>query len=209
MLKQAGALDAADLGRELLSAAREGDYVEVQAVLRQGVDVNFAGAHGQTALFLASEEGHSSVVTLLIENGADVDQRSGNSATALIIGAAAGRCDVVEALLRAGADVNMVFRLGDVHSTALLEAAHNGHADVVAALLDAGAHTDVRDSWGRSPLDLGKEFGHQDVVGVLKSRSRWLTMRKWSAGLGGLLVVLIAWGLLRRKLGNRSNEEGP
>ncbi|KAL6614239.1 hypothetical protein ACP70R_036509 [Stipagrostis hirtigluma subsp. patula] len=54
--------------------------------------------------------------------------------------------------------------------TALHAAAAAGEAEAVAALVDMGADTAAADARGRTPLDVAREKGYQEVVDVLE---RW------------------------------------
>ncbi|XP_031233691.1 cyclin-dependent kinase inhibitor 2A-like [Mastomys coucha] len=113
--------------------------------------------------------------------------------------AAQGRVQEVRALLEAGISPNapnsfghtpiQVMMMGNVHVAALLllygadsncadattlsrpvhDAAREGFLDTLVVLHRAGARLDVRDAWGRLPLDLAQERGHQDVVRYLSA----------------------------------------
>ncbi|KAM4877077.1 cyclin-dependent kinase inhibitor 2A-like isoform 1-T1 [Thomomys bottae] len=49
------------------------------------------------------------------------------------------------------------------------DAAREGFLDTLVALHRAGARLDVRDAWGRLPVDLAEERGHQDVARYLRA----------------------------------------
>ncbi|XP_037349684.1 cyclin-dependent kinase inhibitor 2A-like isoform X1 [Talpa occidentalis] len=49
------------------------------------------------------------------------------------------------------------------------DAAREGFLDTLEALHQAGARLDVRDAWGRLPVDLAEACGHQDVVSYLRA----------------------------------------
>uniref|UniRef100_A0A8C5L0I1 Cyclin dependent kinase inhibitor 2A n=1 Tax=Jaculus jaculus TaxID=51337 RepID=A0A8C5L0I1_JACJA len=120
------------------------------------------------------------------------------SADWLTRAAAQGRAREVRALLLAGASPNapnafgrtpiQVMMMGSAQVAELLllhgaepncadpatltrpvhDAAREGFLDTLAALHRAGARLDVRDAWGRLPVDLAAERGHGEVVQYLR-----------------------------------------
>lgn len=123
----------------------------------------------------------------------------GSSDAALANAAARGQVETVRQLLETGADPNRVNRfgrrpiqvmmMGSARTAELLllhgaepncadpatltqpvhDAAREGFLDTVMALHRAGARLDVRDAWGRLPVDLAEERGHQEVSGYLRA----------------------------------------
>uniref|UniRef100_A0A2K6QDN7 Cyclin dependent kinase inhibitor 2A n=1 Tax=Rhinopithecus roxellana TaxID=61622 RepID=A0A2K6QDN7_RHIRO len=121
------------------------------------------------------------------------------SADWLATAAARGRVEEVRALLEAGALPNapnsygrrpiQVMMMGSAHVAELLllhgaepncadpatltrpvhDAAREGFLDTLAVLHRAGARLDVRDAWGRLPVDLAEERGHRDVARYLRA----------------------------------------
>ncbi|XP_066113448.1 cyclin-dependent kinase inhibitor 2A-like [Saccopteryx bilineata] len=78
-----------------------------------------------------------------------------------------GRTRVAELLLFHGADPNCAdptTLTRPVH-----DAAREGFLDTVVVLHRAGARLDVRDAWGRLPVDLAEERGHRHVVQYLRA----------------------------------------
>ncbi|XP_027970992.1 cyclin-dependent kinase inhibitor 2A-like isoform X2 [Eumetopias jubatus] len=51
------------------------------------------------------------------------------------------------------------------------DAAREGFLDTLVVLHRAGARLDVRDAWGRLPVDLAEERGHRAVAGYLRAAS--------------------------------------
>ncbi|XP_058421885.1 cyclin-dependent kinase inhibitor 2A-like isoform X1 [Diceros bicornis minor] len=122
-----------------------------------------------------------------------------SSADRLATAAARGRAEEVRALLEAGAPPNalnlhgrspiQVMMMGSARVAELLllhgadpnradpatltrpvhDAAREGFLDTLVALHRAGARLDVRDAWGRLPVDLAEERGHRDVARYLRA----------------------------------------
>ncbi|XP_021016643.1 cyclin-dependent kinase inhibitor 2A [Mus caroli] len=138
-----------------------------------------------------------------------------SAADRLARAAAQGRVQDVRALLEAGVSPNapnsfgrtpiQVMMMGNVHVAALLlnygadsncedpttlsrpvhDAAREGFLDTLVVLHASGAWLDVRDAWGRLPLDLAQERGHQDVVRYLRSAGWSLCPAGWSLCTAG------------------------
>ncbi|XP_008591331.1 PREDICTED: cyclin-dependent kinase inhibitor 2A isoform X3 [Galeopterus variegatus] len=122
-----------------------------------------------------------------------------SSADRLATAAARGRAEEVRALLEAGAQPNapnrcgrspiQVMMMGSTRVAELLllhgaepncadpatltrpvhDAAREGFLETLVALHRAGARLDVRDAWGRLPVDLAEERGHRDVARYLRA----------------------------------------
>ncbi|KAM9207312.1 cyclin-dependent kinase inhibitor 2A-like isoform 2-T2 [Dugong dugon] len=78
-----------------------------------------------------------------------------------------GSTPVAELLLLHGAEPNCgdpVTLTRPVH-----DAAREGFLDTLMVLHRAGARLDVRDAWGRLPVDLAEEQGHRDVARYLRA----------------------------------------
>ncbi|XP_045695945.1 cyclin-dependent kinase 4 inhibitor B [Phyllostomus hastatus] len=76
-----------------------------------------------------------------------------------------GSTRIAELLLLHGADPNCadpITLTRPVH-----DAAREGFLDTLVALHRAGARLDVRDAWGRLPVDLAEQRGHLDVAQYL------------------------------------------
>ncbi|XP_015347971.1 cyclin-dependent kinase inhibitor 2A-like [Marmota marmota marmota] len=78
-----------------------------------------------------------------------------------------GSAHVAELLLLHGAEPNCAdpaTLTRPVH-----DAAREGFLDTLVALHRAGARLDVRDAWGRLPVDLAEELGHREVAEYLRA----------------------------------------
>jgi len=157
---------------DVFEAAAAGRLERVRELVAARPELVVARApDGWTALHLAAHFRHLRVVDFLLIRGADVNGRSENShANTALHAAAAGNADraLVQRLIKAGVEVDATQGGG---YTGLHEAASIGRADLVALLLDAGASAESRTDEGRTPAELARANGHEDVAALLASWS--------------------------------------
>ena len=123
-------------------------YELLQAILKNGANVNVQGGQYGNALQAASSEGVIAVVALLLENGADVNAQGGRYGNALQAALWYGREVVAALLLENGADANAE---GGEYGNALQAASYEGHKEIVQQLREAGAvPLPQRDSAGQN-----------------------------------------------------------
>ena len=127
----------------LHSVACGNDLEMVQVLLDCGVDVNAKDTYGSTPLDFAT----------LVTNGSN-DPR------------------VYRLLLDRGADPNVQAhgRFGGL--TPLHRASQNGRVEVARLLFEHGANVEVKDTRGRTPLDVALEEQHDEIIKILASTVR-------------------------------------
>ncbi|MFQ5929039.1 MAG: ankyrin repeat domain-containing protein, partial [Acidobacteriota bacterium] len=74
----------ADVNKELVAAAEQGDTATVEALLAKGADANTQTTGGMTVLILVAQKGHTDAVQALLAKGADLNARDNDGGTALI-----------------------------------------------------------------------------------------------------------------------------
>lgn len=119
---------------------------------------------GDTGLATAAARGQVETVRQLLEAGADPNgvNRFGRRPIQVMM---MGSTRVAELLLLHGADPNRAdpaTLTRPVH-----DAAREGFLETLVALHRAGARLDVRDAWGRLPVDLAEQRGHRHVARYL------------------------------------------
>jgi ankyrin repeat protein len=129
---------AADLG--LVNAAADQDKAAIQALLKQGADVNSARADGSTALLWSAHWDDLETVDLLLKAGAKVDAADDYGVTPLSRAAENGSIAMVDRLLKAGASPNLAQLSG---MSPLMTATHTGNVAVVKALMARGANVNA------------------------------------------------------------------
>uniref|UniRef100_A0A3P9QIK0 Ankyrin repeat and sterile alpha motif domain containing 1B n=1 Tax=Poecilia reticulata TaxID=8081 RepID=A0A3P9QIK0_POERE len=131
-------------------AAQYGHTDVVLVLLQELTDPTMRNNRQETPLDLAALYGRLQVVRMLVSAHPNLMTSHTRLHTPLHLAARNGHHSTVQTLLEAGMDVNCVTENG----SALHEAALFGKMDVVRLLLDSGIDTDLRDSQGRTALEI-------------------------------------------------------
>uniref|UniRef100_H2U8A0 Ankyrin repeat and sterile alpha motif domain containing 1B n=1 Tax=Takifugu rubripes TaxID=31033 RepID=H2U8A0_TAKRU len=134
-------------------AAQYGHSDVVSVLLHELTDPTMRNSRQETPLDLAALYGRLEVVCMLINTHPNLMTCHCRRHTPLHLAARNGHHSTVQTLLEAGMDVNCVTDNG----SALHEAALFGKMDVVRLLLDSGIKTNLRNSQGRTALEILRE----------------------------------------------------
>jgi ankyrin repeat protein len=180
------------LDQQLLDAIRDGESVQVQALLEQGADPNVRDDTGETALMRGALFADVEAMRVLVAHGAKASARGGNGASPLL--RAVHDLGKARLLLERGAPVNdmvmvaaarvpgcrelldLLFAHGGnaraaVHGyTPLMASAGNGDLGAVKCLLDHGADAKAQMSNGYTGLIGAAIAGDAQVVALLLER---------------------------------------
>ena len=132
-----GAPRAADV--RLVDAAKRNDARAVQALIKQGVDVNTPQADGATALHWAAHWDDFATADLLIRSGANVNVEEETGTTPLVLASLNGSAPMVDRLLEAGARPDVG------REKAVMVAARTGNPEVMKLLLAHGGDANARE----------------------------------------------------------------
>jgi uncharacterized protein len=139
------ALAAGASDMSLVTAAKNGDRVAVQAWLKDHAKQDISGAEGTAALVWAVSRNDAAMVDQLLAAGADVKTANEFGATALYASAELTNPAITTKLLAAGADPNMALPSGE---TPLMVASSRGNLETVRALLKGGANPNATETNG-------------------------------------------------------------
>jgi len=180
-------------------AAMRGDRAAVEALLKQGSNVNEAQGDGMTALHWAAVNGDADLTRVLLRARADVKAVTRNGAyTPLHLASRGGHAAIVSALLEGGSDPAARTTTGD--ATALHFAAAAGSAAAVKALVERGADVNAREtSRGQTALMFAVAANRLEVVKLLLARGA-------DPALASTTVDLPAMDALDRQAGQRRDQ---
>ncbi len=152
---------AADhLNARFLEAVRDGNMAMVEALLKEGADINAQDEFGQSALHFVER---ADIADVLIQNGADVELRDHELEMTPVF---VQNAQVLQLLLEEGARINNRSRDGN---TPLMWHVYSGHLEGVRLLLERGADMNLKNIDGHTALDIAERFSCQDIIGYLIS----------------------------------------
>ncbi len=120
-----------DLGRQLLTAACEGDLDEVKRLVDTGADINAASIYGETPLYIAAYFGYLPMVRYLVGQGADINAANKDGEAPLQGAVHWDHLDVVRYLVEHGDKVNVANKGGEAPAQGTV---HWGHQEIVEYL---------------------------------------------------------------------------
>lgn len=145
----------------LFDAAQRGDSSGITSLLQKGIDINAVNQQGATILHIAAMNKNGELVRFLVEKGADINHKDSIGQTALMWTGNRWDWDTMKYLLEHGADPK-------VGQSPLFFVVQNGKADILRMLIDRGIDVNEPVGPNLSAIQLAKNFGHQDIVKILK-----------------------------------------
>lgn len=172
----------------VVHAALRDHVPAIKLLAARGADLNVRSIGGATPIAIAIAEDNYAAAVALAEAGADVESRSGeDDLTPLMMAAGreatqfslgAGRrkvtrfhpqypstLDLSRALIARGAKIDARSRSG---LTPLMLAAAKDQVAVVGMLVQSGANAKLASKDGKSALDIARQNGNDQVVGILR-----------------------------------------
>jgi ankyrin repeat protein len=148
----------------LMLAASEGYYTEVERMILMGAEVDSETNEGVTPLIYAVINNKPKTVLTLLQYDADVNKTTGRRETPLLIAVKNENFEIAEILIRYGADVNYQ---GSYGAAPLHFASVYGFLRIADLLLYYDAETDIRTNDGTTPLMAAIWAGYADVMELL------------------------------------------
>ena len=154
----------------LFMAARAGRVKVVEMLSkRNGIDLEKGDEQAHTPLSIAVANGHLPIFAQLLKSGANPHAKDTNGMMPLHIASKRNSLEVVVALLKTlksqKGSINERDKLGN---TPLHYATQTGKKDMVTKLLKAGADSSLRNRKDKTPQDIARELGHDEVLAVLR-----------------------------------------
>lgn len=152
----------------LMMAIANGRQSAAKYLIRAGANLNKKDIGGHTAVHDASAMGQIELLCIMLECNADIEVEAHvDGMTPLHRAIECGQGEAIRLLLGQGASIGKC----DYYSnTPLHNAAFYGQSGAVSLLLDYGAEINVRNSDGKTALQLALEEDESQVAEILRSR---------------------------------------
>lgn len=167
-------LKDADGSTPLHIAALYQNHENLAAILEEAPEIDAVNSAGDTPLLTAvrrPENGQA--VELFLQHGADTDALDRTGKNALLTASASNQKDYIKVLVSAGIDINSQDGEGNTALHYPLNNVLRNRAylplstELVTVLLEEGADPRIKNKDGRSPLDLAREIGEDELIDLL------------------------------------------
>jgi ankyrin repeat protein len=159
--------------RQLFRALRDGASLEtVVTLVEGGADIKsieqFGGGKSNALHYAAMSNSQNSLLIFYLINfhEVDVNGKDWAKSTPCHVAAAFDRSDCIEIFCQKGANVNAINR---ENMTPLHFASRNGALKAANTLLMYGATRDVKDSKGKTSVEIARDSGNQEMVKLLEN----------------------------------------
>lgn len=159
-----------ELGKILLTAARDGDTQEVCGVIRKGAPFTTDWL-GTSPLHMAAQNGHVECCEVLLRAGISKDARTKVDKTPMHLAAQEGHVEVLELLLKHNCDKEALDML---YMTPLHWAVDRGNVGAVEVLLRFGADTNALSKFDKTPMEIASDQGRPDIFEMLQNAESFL-----------------------------------
>ncbi|GJM05248.1 MAG: hypothetical protein DHS20C09_12390 [marine bacterium B5-7] len=137
-------------------------------LLDGGMAPNHQNECGASLLHISIIVGNNELALRLIKMGADSNLTNWQNETPVFMAANWSRNEVLEKLLQNQGNPNHQIDASSPFNTPLLIAATNGNTKGVELLLKHGANPNQKNPNGKTPLDVAKSDGYNEIVELLE-----------------------------------------
>ncbi|MGV8814719.1 MAG: ankyrin repeat domain-containing protein [Gelidibacter sp.] len=155
----------------ILNLVNKNDLSNVEAALKNGVNVNTADSNKKSLLLIATRKQYAEMAVLLLKYGADVNQQAINLDSPFLYAGATGQTELSRLFLKNGARFDIFNRY---NGSALIPACERGHVETVQLLANTKNYPiDHVNKLGWTALMEAIVLGdgsekHQQIVKILK-----------------------------------------
>lgn len=149
---------------KLANAAAAGDVSTVDALKKDGADVNAVGKDGMTPLLWAFSKGSKDGVSELLALGADPNHQTDSGDSLVSLASQLSDPAMLTMAMQHGGNANLKIAKGPYRSP-LMQAIGPGRLSEVKALVDAGADVNYQDPIsGNTPMIQAAQINQFDIV---------------------------------------------
>ena len=152
----------------LTLASRTGDFATVKYLVKNGIDIDFIGSNGRSALHTYARKGLLTECKFLLDNLADPNNLGFKGQTPLFEAVINNKPEVIEMLYKYGANLNFANEEG---IAPLMVACQNKYRqESLLTLLKLGANIETVDFMGQTPLYYAIRSNNRQFIDILIKR---------------------------------------
>jgi ankyrin repeat protein len=149
------------------AASVTGNQEMMSMLCIRGAGINQTNEDGENALFYASDE---ATIKFLIDAKINVNQKKYLGRTALMSRVALDSFkNILPLFIAAKADLNIQDEFGD---TVAIRAVMFENPSALQALIDAGADLSIRNTQGKTALDIAREIGDSAAIKIIENKNK-------------------------------------
>jgi ankyrin repeat protein len=155
----------------ILDAVEKNDINELKKLLAQGEDINVIDNYGYSALHIASSKLYHEIAMLLIHQNINVNIQDKEGQTILHYAAVYNQLNIAEAALAKGADLlrKDIYGNQPLWTAVFNDKGANERIDIIRLFLQHGADPDHKNNVNKSPLDIIKIAGYNNLKPLFPS----------------------------------------
>jgi hypothetical protein len=164
--------------RKYVSDPEEKDKIfeQVQALLKQNIDIKHKDEHCQNALHLAASNGDTRIIEALIESGADLNSQDDQGQTPICIAIIAGQTEIVKKLIEKNArlDTKNIYGNNTLHiastsgkDSEIINVLFGADVSIGTHIEDVQEYLNCQNKEGKTPLHIASEYNKGEAIRLL------------------------------------------
>ena len=143
-------------------------FEQVQALLKQNIDIKYKDEHGQNVLHLAASKGDVRIIEALIEAGAEVNSQDYHGQTPICIAIIAGQTEIVKKLIEKNAQLDTK----DIYNNNTLHVAltYGNDSEIINDLIlenNSPEYLNCQNKQCKTPLHIASEYNRGEAIRLL------------------------------------------
>jgi ankyrin repeat protein len=151
-------------------------FDQVQALLKQNIDIKYKDEHGQNVLHLAASKADVRIIEALIAAGADLNFQDDQGQTPICIAIIAGQTEIVKKLIEKNAqlDTKNIYGNNTLHiastsgkDSEIINVLFGADVSIGTHIEDGQEYLNCQNKEGKTPLHIASEYNKGEAIRLL------------------------------------------